>query len=73
MDQTAAADADRGRRPAAPAELDAAADDIGRVRPGGDVEQEAGKDEKPEFVNAEHDYPSVTASDPPFPGSMTAV
>src|SRR5712691_6286464 len=58
MHQTAAADADRGRRPAAPAELDAAADDVGGIRPWRDIEQKAGKDEKPEFMNAEHDRPS---------------
>ena len=54
VDEAAAADAERGRRPAAPSELDAAADDVGGIRPRRDVEQQPGKDEEPEFVNAEH-------------------
>ena len=66
MDETAAADADRGRRPAAPAELDASTDDIGGIRSRGDIEQQSGKDEQPEFVDAEHvtrSFPAAT--DPP--------
>jgi hypothetical protein len=53
MDQTAAADPGRRRDPAAPSELDAAADNVGRVRPRRDVEQQPGEDEQPEFMNAE--------------------
>ena len=53
VNQTAAADPDRGRQPAAPAELDAAPDDIGGVRSRRDVKQQAGEDEKPEFVDPE--------------------
>ena len=53
MNETAAADAERGRRAAAPPQLDAAADDIGGVRSRRDVEQQAREDKKPEFVNAE--------------------
>src|SRR5262249_25714548 len=62
MDKAAAADADRGRRPAAPAELDAAADDIGGIRPRCDIEQQAGQDEKPDFVNTEHGPLSVRSA-----------
>jgi hypothetical protein len=40
--------------PAAPSELDAAADDVGGIRPRRDIEQQPGKDEQPEFMNAQH-------------------
>src|SRR5829696_6548869 len=62
MDQTTAADSDRRRRSAAPAQLDAAADNIGRVRPRSDVEQQPGEDEQPEFVNAERFNHHLTCS-----------
>jgi hypothetical protein len=39
---------------AAPSELDAAADDVGGIRPRRDIEQQPGEDEQPEFMNAEH-------------------
>src|SRR5829696_4967169 len=64
MNQTAAADTDRRRRAAAPAQLDAAADNIGRIWPRSDVEQEPGEDEKPEFVNAKRFNHHLTCSDP---------
>ena len=54
VDETAGADAERRGRAAAPADLHAAADDIGGVRARRDVEQQAGDDEEPEIVNAEH-------------------
>ena len=54
MNQTAATDADRGRSAAAPAHLQAAADDIGRIGSRRDVEQNPGDDEEPEIVDAEY-------------------
>ena len=48
------ADAQRGRDAAAPSELGAAADDVGRVRTGRHVQQETGENENPEIVDAGH-------------------
>src|SRR3954452_6157166 len=62
MAQTTAAAPDPAPRPAAPAQLDAAADNIGRVRPRGNVEQQPGEDEQPEFVNAERLNHHLTGS-----------
>src|SRR5437764_9356434 len=71
MKQAAAADADRGRRPAAPPQLDAAAYNIGGVRSGRDVEQQPREDKEPEFVNAERlsHYFLQIPSLPSFPAS----
>jgi hypothetical protein len=55
MYEAAAADAENGRSAPAPAELDAAAENVGGIRPWGDVEQQTGQDEQPEFMNSEHD------------------
>ena len=49
----------RRGRAAAPSHLHAAADDIGRIGSGRDVEQQAGNDEEPELVNAEHAQPPM--------------
>ncbi|OIQ70307.1 hypothetical protein GALL_480790 [mine drainage metagenome] len=47
MKEAAGFDAEHRDHAAAPPQLQAAADDIGRVRPGRDVEQQAGDDEEP--------------------------
>jgi len=52
VNKTTGADPDHRRRPATPAELETAADNVGGVRSRGDVEQQPGKDEKPELMNA---------------------
>jgi hypothetical protein len=62
MDETAGPNAERCGRAAAPSQLQAAADDIGRVGSGRDVEQQAGEDEESEFVDTEHDFSNVTAT-----------
>jgi hypothetical protein len=54
MHEAAGADAKNCGRSAAPAELHAAPYDVGGIGTGRDDEHKAGKDEKPEIVNAEH-------------------
>jgi hypothetical protein len=52
VDETAAADAERRGNAPAPSHLYAAADDIGGIGSGRDVERHAGNNKEPEFVNA---------------------
>src|ERR1700676_4716927 len=56
MNEATDLDAEYGGRTAAPSQLHAAADDIGGIGSGRDVQQQAGDDEEPKFVNAEHDF-----------------
>ncbi len=54
MHQAAHADAERSRNPAAPSQLHAAADHIGGVGTGRDIQQKPRRQEQPEIMNAEH-------------------
>src|ERR1700694_4907639 len=60
MKQASGPDPDHGNHAATTSELDAAPDDIGRVRSSRNIEQQAGDDEEPEFVDAKHDLPNLS-------------
>src|SRR3954451_2733014 len=72
MHQAPAADAENRRSAAAPAELDAAAEDVGGIRPRRDVEHQTRQDKQPEFLNSEHeDLAPPKRTETAFVGSMT--